>query len=373
MIERIRMLPDADAGRKKRFGVEYYYNGARKRPRFQTLEDRELFLQDLRERQRLSLLSGSEVEQEDIAMLRRCREVLPAQVTILEACLEYARNHAAVQPMDLEQAIDLFAIRRKQLGISEGRIRAGDAVFEALRGGFSGAIGNISERALAEWILGLPWAAETKRSYRSHICSFFEFCTAQGWYKDFSAKRIPTIRTVEKEAVILPLADVKKLMKHAWAEYPMHCAYLALGLFGGLRTVQCVRLEYANISFEERGILLPAETEKTRKRHYIDAYHPILWEWLNAINARCGRAAFGISAKEWQRRRAEIAAGAGVEIPQNGLRKSYASYALAATADASWVATTMTHRNTTKLYQTYKGNAKKADGVKYFKIRPAKI
>ena len=159
-------------------------------------------------------------------------------------------------------------------------------------------------------------------------------------------------------------------MAHAWREHPVCCGYFALSLFAGIRSSAVCRMQWKDINFKERGILMIAENSKTTKRHYVDGFPDVTWAWLDAVQKRVGRDAYSITLKDWQMRRAQIANEAKVVIPRNALRKSFASYMVAATGDAARVATLMTHRNPNKLYETYKGNAKKADGLKFMKILP---
>lgn len=365
---KIREIERSD--RAKRFGLEYYVDGKRRRRYFQSAERRAAARQKI-ERAAMDMGSaGVEILPEDVVLLKRCREIIGPTVTLFEVCQFWAQQHRSVEPMDIEQAKDLFAIRRKQEGLSDGRIRSGDAVLDNLAAAFTCEVGGFTEGMLTEWILGLPREPETKRSYRNHLKSFFDFSAEQGWCVPLDFSKVKYGKVIEKEAVIMPVDELKALLKAAWADHPLYCGYFALCIFGGLRTSAACRLDYDNINFEERGILMPAADSKTEKRHYVDGFPDVLWAWLEAVNRRVGRDAFRITPRAWNRARAEIAKEAGVVIPHNGLRKSFASYMVAATGSADRVATLMTHRNPGKLYQTYKGNAKHDDGLAFLEIVP---
>lgn len=356
--------------RMQRHGLEYYLNGKRRRCYFSTTIERDA--------ERAKLLEESEgigfrVPAEDMLLLERCRQIIGPDVPLVEVCHFYARHHRAITPQKIEFAKKMFAFRREQMGLSVGRIRSGDAVIEGLNGSFGGNVGDISESMLTEWLLGLTFAGETKRSYRNHLKSFFDFCAEQGWARQLDFGLVKYGKVIEKEAIIMPLADIRALMDYSWREHPVYCGYLALGFFGGLRTSAACRLEFGNIKFDERGILMPAADSKTQKRHYVDGFPDALWAWLEAVRGRVGRDAFSITPRNWNRWRAEIAAEAGVVIPRNGLRKSFTSYMVAATGSADKVATLLTHRNPARLYQTYKGNASRADGLAFLRIRPKKV
>lgn len=166
---------------------------------------------------------------------------------------------------------------------------------------------------------------------------------------------------------ILTVEQAAQLFAYARKHQRDAIGRLALEAFAGLRFSSAFRLEKSDINFDDRGILLPAHKLKTERRHYIDGLPDNLWEWLRVTNDGC----WAMEGSEWMHLKSRLFVDAKVPHPRNCLRHSFCTYHVAAYKNPGLTATILCHRNQQKLWQAYNGNAKQADGVKYFEIRPA--
>lgn len=235
--------------------------------------------------------------------------------------------------------------------------------FEADFGTYPAADVEASE--IEEWIDDLGFeAAETFNTYRKIVHSIFECAKKECPYNPVSDVKS---RDDKGEIEILTVEETEQLLKYALANYRDLVPRLALECFAGLRFSSAHRIVKGDINFDDKGILLPAHRIKTGRRHYIDGLPENLWEWL-ALETP---ATWSMTSRTCRRLKSECFKKAKVRHPNNVLRHSFCTYHVAAFKDSGRTATILCHRNQGMLWAHYNGAAKQADGVRYFKLRPA--
>ena len=80
---------------------------------------------------------------------------------------------------------------------------------------------------------------------------------------DNTAKKVRTPEVVTPEPGILSVEETEKLFRTNENIDPEVCGLLALGAFAGLRSSAVERLQYENIDFKNRGILIESSIAKT--------------------------------------------------------------------------------------------------------------
>jgi hypothetical protein len=146
---------------------------------------------------------------------------------------------------------------------------------------------------------------------------------------------------------------------------------LALEAFLGIRFSSAYRLQPGDVRAAERAIMLPGPELKTGvesgEGHFVDGAPEQLWAWL----AIAPQAGWDITPRQYLALKSLLFVAAGVPHPPNCLRKSFATYDLAAHKNPGRTAYFLGHTNQRELWRSYKGNASKADGELYQQITPA--
>jgi integrase len=141
--------------------------------------------------------------------------------------------------------------------------------------------------------------------------------------------------------------------------------YLALASFSGIRAAELMRLEWKDFNFARGHITVAADKAKTATRRLVPIL-PNLAEYLRPYHRATGRlfkAKEDMKAVAWAKQN-------GVDPwPINCLRHSYASYRLAATADAARTALELGN-SPAKLFSNYRELADEHDAAAWFAISP---
>lgn len=217
--------------------------------------------------------------------------------------------------------------------------------------------------------------------------AFWRWSAERGWCDadSFKAVKLPKSTSEKGEIEILATAEVEALLRTAEEHFPQAVASFALQLFAGIRVEEITRMEAKHIT--DDGIDLPASvTKKGRRRHVTPSKTLAAWlakfpfescpNWRDT-SAACRRlAGWNVSAVILNER---VKAGTMEELPkptlgrwpQNALRHSHASYAVASGVPLESLLFEFGHAgNPTLLRQHYVGRASKKQALEFFAIRP---
>ncbi len=173
-----------------------------------------------------------------------------------------------------------------------------------------------------------------------------------------------------------PVATVAALLERAG---PALRPALALQLFAGLRPEEVApgdagkgRISWEDINPAERMVRVPADVAKTRVVRVLEGLPEALWAWLPA-NPESGKkdGPIWLGTYDWYQTQARAA----LAEPwiRDGLRHTFATYAVALIGDVGRVSEWLGHEGSTALiHRHYKAAARKADAVAFFGLRPSK-
>lgn len=222
--------------------------------------------------------------------------------------------------------------------------------------------------------------------------AFWRWAAKKGWCdaEVFKAVEAPKSGQNQTEITILIPAEAKKLLSIAEQHYPEAVASYALQLFAGIRVEEIGRLESRNVT--EAGIEMSADiTKKGRRRHINPS--PTLMAWLKVypfepcpnwkeVDKACRRlAGWKLKSRLLEKKQQqEEAQGKNSETlpppllgkwPQNALRHSHASYAIAAGVPLESLLFEFGHTgNPSVLREHYVGRASRKEAISFFKIGP---
>ena len=170
------------------------------------------------------------------------------------------------------------------------------------------------------------------------------------------------VLTVEDGARVLSIAEA--------SGRPGFVAYVAIGMFAGLRPEETLRLRPGDVGAEY--ITLTESATKTADARTV-AIRPNLRAILDAYPVGPLGVAGGLTADRFRRLlRSTIEAG-GVALPHDVLRHSFASYAYEAGRDAAATAYELGHKGTQMLFKHYRGLVPPGSGARWFALLPPSI
>jgi hypothetical protein len=216
--------------------------------------------------------------------------------------------------------------------------------------------------------------------------AFWRWAAKRGWCDAsvFTRLEAPRVK-IEGEIAILTPESAEVLLRMAEMHYPQAVASYALQLFAGIRAEEITRMESKHVTTD--GIDLPASvTKKGRRRHITPSATLAAWlarypfkpcpNWRR-VDMACRRlAGWKVESEFLQEKRdageieklPETPRGAW---PQNALRHSHASYAVAAGTPLESLMFEFGHTGSANvLRQHYVGRASKKQALAFFAIRP---
>jgi integrase len=186
---------------------------------------------------------------------------------------------------------------------------------------------------------------------------------------------LPDYRIKSKEPEFYTPAEMRRLMTAA-ANLPRKqggvTALVILGGFCGLRTEEIKRMMWSHVDLESAAIKMGVGVTKSARRRVVEMPANAV-EWMRALIA--GRNLSGpiIPYNWWEnihRLTSVVAQAAGVPWKLNGLRHSYATYAMAHYKNLAYVAEQM--GNTPGIIKAhYQGLALTDEGAEWFNITPS--
>lgn len=245
---------------------------------------------------------------------------------------------------------------------------------------------SISTAEISDWVLGLTATRKTKRNgkkpaapeqvgllakrnHRLAVSGLFTFAKSRGWTQDNPVADASRPKPPKTRPGILSPEDTAKF----FASLAIHAAELvpfwAVRFFAGIREQEALRIEWSMIDLEAEEIHLPDSITKTGHARTI-SIEPVLAAFLRPLAASTGR----LTSKTAMGRRyatAKAAKGAGITMPSNCARHSYATYHLLAFRHAGETALQLGHGGSPELlHRHYKGTATEAQAKAFWAIRP---
>lgn len=295
------------------------------------------------------------------------RAMLPAAVTLVDAARAWKESNTRPETPLLADALDQYERAKESSGLRPTSIATMRTCNRALRTLGEIRVGDITPAALAAHMAALAYSPTSHERARHRWTTFFLWAQKMGWVSKLpTAAIVPAIQTAKAPGIITPDA-LAKLLRAAVAGYPAWVPYLAVAAFAGVRTAELLRLPTASIG--PKYIEVGAEHAKVRHRRLV-AIHPTLAAWLAAYPPPGPRLCPVDSQQGQSWYMAKISKAAGVKLPPNAMRHSFATYHLAAYQDAARTALMLGHRGTDMLWQHYRALATEEQGAAWFAQTP---
>jgi site-specific recombinase XerD len=296
------------------------------------------------------------------------------ELTLAEVARRAVAGQRATRRVPVHEAIDEFlreVIRRQARPATvlwyEDKLRVFVAAFgEKL-------LDTVSRTDLVTWLEGLPCRDAGRRHYARATRALWRWAQRHNpplVGSDITLGLVPRRVATESAIHFLPVEECQKVLLGAGR----YRSAVALALFAGLRPEEIAGkgkpwLRWEHVRKSEKILRVPADISKTRRARILEKLPAALWAWIQPGQ---GEISPGRSRQVTELCAQLAGYGAGRKWPHDVLRHTFASYAVASTADPGLVALWLGHEgNPTMLFRHYRGLATKADAKRFWALRPA--
>lgn len=357
------------ASGKASFVIDVVINGERLCRNFPTRQEAQTFSEQLRAAK--AGISVFALSPHIRAQATRCAEKLRPYGASLEEAVDYYIHHYLVfreAPLVadiVDQLVaDAAAAGRRERTVMDLQQRLGRFVlaFGKRR------LNTITLEELRDWLEKPGRSPRTRIHFFTKISQLYNYAIRRGWGEVNIVKHLSRPATEDKEPGIFTEEQARSLLAHA-PRYDL-LAYVAIGLFAGLRTAELFRLDWVAVKLSERSIIVGAEVAKKRSRRVVEI-NDTLHAWLSVCWKPNGPIVGG--TKKTKRHRFEsLVKNAGIaKWPHNGMRHSFGSYHLALHGDPMKTAVQMGHRSPDIVHAHYKALVLKSDAERFWALLPA--
>ncbi len=350
----------------------------RKYRRFKTKKAAKLFL----EQKQIDVVNkGTEtagVHDEALDELKWAVTALrPLGVSIRQAVQSFIDRHAEIAASVLvSAAIKQFRDAKERDGMS---VRYGQDLKHKLDR-FNTAFGekavcDITVRELDRWLVDLCVGPVSRNNYRRNLGVFFEWCLGMSYCQANPMRRTSRAKKKSTPVEIFTVGELRIILNFAPANL---LPVLAIGAFAGLRVSEIGRLHWNEINFLKGHIEVAAEKSKTASRRFVPM-EPALVAWLQPLAKSHGPVAPKRMDEKLTKYRAglieelvedSVVVRPGLDWKDNGLRHSYASYAIAREESADRVALWLGHSSAKMTFESYQERATREEALAWFDVLP---
>lgn len=264
----------------------------------------------------------------------------------------------------ISEMIDQFYAEKESEGIAHATLMKYKKHLERFRVEFGDyRLDSVSPRDLWSFLQDLNFAPSTVKTHRKSIGNLYSWAMEREYCMTNPSKLVKDKQEF-KDIEILTVDQGKQFFEAN--RDTVAIGRFALEAFGCMRFSSAKRLVFSDINWEEKGITLPADRIKTRRRKYVDGYPENMWQWLKHAPDEC----WDLTERQFQHEKVKAFERADIPHPHNCFRHSGCTYHYAAFKNPGLTAILMTHTNLQTMEQYYRGRATQKQGLAWFNIRP---
>lgn len=351
---------------QKPHGVQWRVDGRRITRGFSTIEQRDTFARSLAGDVKATGSGAYRLNESELRAWRAFRAEVGEGADLHEIARHWLAHGKQHEPTISEAIVDFLAAKE-----AERISAAAYSHYKKWLGRFSAFFGDrrvstVTGDEILPWLATLGLGDVTTHGHFVRVRSLFAWLVNVGKLAKNPCIGIKAPRVVADDVDLSSISDGAKLFAKAGDKSREVYGRLALEAFAGLRFSTASLIAGADIDFAARGIVLPADKIKTRRRQFIDGLPENLWAWLAWANP----AAWCLTPRQYLESKSLAFVRADIPHPRNCLRHSFASYHVALHRDVSRTSVILCHSSPSMLWRHYKGRATEADGAAWFQIMP---
>lgn len=213
------------------------------------------------------------------------------------------------------------------------------------------SIHEVRRGEIEDWLSESEWSKRTRNNYVSTLSTLFLFARDRDYCTENPAEKVPRAILDDTPPGILTLKETAALLEIARDKDPEMLAYVAIGLFAGLRRSELCALEWSEIDRKARTIEVKGVKAKTRQRRIV-SISDALSAWLAVAPKTprptpsrnedvCGERLKNLYSEELDESGAVLREAIVSPWPHNALRHSFGSYHYAKHRDENQTAAEM--------------------------------
>jgi len=232
---------------------------------------------------------------------------------------------------------------------------------------------NITTPTVHAFLHGQRWSPTSISNYQSILSTLFARGIALGLCITNPVTPLTKPSAIPDRVHILTPSETLHLLHHT---PPDILPAIAIAAFAGLRPESEIqRLHWEHVHIDRDFIEILARRSKSAARRLV-TIQPALRHWLqHACSGNIPTTgpvwpATATGRRRWRQARTDAGYGSTNPWHQDALRHSFASYHLAAWADAAATASQLGHSTTQMLYQHYREIVTPTDAAHFWALRP---
>lgn len=231
-------------------------------------------------------------------------------------------------------------------------------------------VGGIKKRDVLNYLQQYTAMPQSWINVQRCLSKFFNECIKYGYCSENPTTNLDAPRNVKTPLrEFLTPDNCEKVMRVAEQTSDALTIYLALGLFGGLRPSEALRMEEKHLNLKTGYIYITAEISKTHSfKERTFKISPTLASWLKRYY-RGGKPVPAKNGRGFDKRVETLFKKVGVHKGKDVLRHSFGTYQFALTGNSAETAQMMGHAEAVG-NKHYRGRVTKEEAEAYFRVLP---
>lgn len=300
-------------------------------------------------------------------------QLAPLGLSLRQVVIDYLSLHRRVaESIVIDVAVDEFLETKKAAGKSlRYQQDLSSRCNRFVQGYGKRTMAEIDVATVERWLESLKVEAVTKNNYRRVLSVFFAWGIKRGFCSVNPVLGTEKTKEIADRVEIFTPSELRLILN---ASPTALVPFLAIGAFAGLRTAEIERLKWKDLDFLNRRIDVSARISKSAANRYVPI-PPALFAWLQPISKASGKICVpGMNKKLTAFRSALSKKVKGVRPAvawkKNGMRHSFASYALAECDNAGQVALWLGHDSNKMIFKHYRERVTAEIAAEWFAVLP---
>ena len=356
-----------DQSRPKPFAVQWRLDGKRKTKFFKDEKRRDAWALGLaKDAKAVGTVDAYRLDSAEVQAWRAFR-LLVGDANLDDVARTWLKSSR--EPTSVVTVTEAVAAYRKAK-IAEGLSKTTLAHSKAIFNKFEKKLGklpvaDVTREHVADWIAHVPGVIWTRRTHLIRVRSLFNWLRVTRQVQFNPCEGIKTPEPVMEDIPVMTPAQCIELFKQNRDQPKELLGRLALEAFAGMRFSTAGVFAGKDIRWDEKGLVIPAKSIKTRRRQFIDGMPDNLFAWLKWSEPDT----WTMTPRKYMLEKSLAFVRAKVPHPHNVLRHSCATYLVAHLRDVGKAAAILCH-SPAMLFRHYRGNATPADGDAWSQINP---
>lgn len=292
----------------------------------------------------------------------KAREILPPDITLVEAAKFWQEQHIGQINIPISEAYNRF-VSELSGNVRHRTMNGYIQVFNRLVSSFGNrSVSDITKDRITDLVKGLTPTA--RNNVLSRISPFLSFCVKEGWLTNNPCNQIRKAKKITAPPHAFTPSETEYFLRLVEKDFSIVVPVFVLGFFAGLRPEEAMRVRPTDI--KNGYIILGADKTKTSSTRIVKI-RPNLKSWLDKFPIT--EEPHPKIAQKARLRYVEL----GGKWTQDIARHSYATYAYEESKDATATASEMGHTSTAIFFKHYRAMAYEGSSKSYFNIYPNSI